>query len=193
MPIVEMVITAQLVVLKVYHLRIYTNKMKTLHQFWIVEVSNLQVCNHQTKLSQTEKHLAKKEFICDEICCTFFLCCSLLDADMNATLTKVLMKACICPVLLGERFAVEHMMLLALLHCRVGIEVGQWKGCQYPFFVCRVLMASFFSILVLEQVLIFFKVWQRDLASFTVTAPTTVEERSVTVSSYFSLTSTTSK
>ena len=58
------------------------------------------------------------------------MCCQLLDADMNVTLTQVLMKACICPVLLGERFAVEHMMLLALLHCRVGTEVGQWEGYQ---------------------------------------------------------------
>ena len=46
-------------------------------------------------------------------------------SDMNSVLTEVLLRACISPVLLGDKFAMEHMMLVALLHNHVGSDVGQ--------------------------------------------------------------------
>ena len=45
--------------------------------------------------------------------------------DMNAALTEVLLKACVSPVLLADRFALEHTMLVAILHLNVGSEVGR--------------------------------------------------------------------
>ena len=44
---------------------------------------------------------------------------------MNSTLSEVLLKSCVSPFLLSDRFALEHMMLVALLHHRVGQEVGE--------------------------------------------------------------------
>ena len=45
---------------------------------------------------------------------------------MNTVLTEVLLKACTSPVMLSDRFVLEHCMLLALLHCHLGAEVGMW-------------------------------------------------------------------
>ena len=44
---------------------------------------------------------------------------------MNTTLTEVLMKACVTPMLLADRFALEHTMLVAILHSKVGPEIGK--------------------------------------------------------------------
>ena len=46
--------------------------------------------------------------------------------DMNTTLSEVLMKSCVGPALLSDRLALEHMMLVAILHHRVGQEVGKY-------------------------------------------------------------------
>ena len=46
-------------------------------------------------------------------------------ADMNVTLWSVLEKACVHPVLISERFSMEQTMLVAILHHRVGMEVGE--------------------------------------------------------------------
>ena len=45
---------------------------------------------------------------------------------MNTTLSEVLMKSCIGPAPLSDRLALEHMMLVAILHHRVGQEVGKY-------------------------------------------------------------------
>jgi len=44
---------------------------------------------------------------------------------MSTALTEVLLKACVRPALLSDRFAMEHAMLVAILHSHVGTEVGQ--------------------------------------------------------------------
>lgn len=49
----------------------------------------------------------------------------LLGPDMNTTLSEVLMKSCVSPALLSDRLALEHMMLVAILHHKVGQEVGK--------------------------------------------------------------------
>ena len=46
--------------------------------------------------------------------------------DMNTTLSEVLMKSCIGPAPLSDRLALEHMMLVAILHHRIGQEVGKY-------------------------------------------------------------------
>ena len=52
--------------------------------------------------------------------------CDLISSlqDMNTALTEVLLKACISTVTLSDRFVLEYCMLLALLHCHLGSEVG---------------------------------------------------------------------
>jgi nucleolar MIF4G domain-containing protein 1 len=46
--------------------------------------------------------------------------------DMNSCLTEVLLKACVSPALLSERFAMLHAMLVAILHSNIGSEVGAY-------------------------------------------------------------------
>lgn len=48
-----------------------------------------------------------------------------LLSDMNVTLWEVLSKACVSPVLISDRFALEQTMLVAILHHHVGTEVGK--------------------------------------------------------------------
>ena len=43
---------------------------------------------------------------------------------MNRTVTEVILGACLQPVLLGDKFAMEHMMVVTLLHNDVGTDVG---------------------------------------------------------------------
>ncbi|XP_073486039.1 nucleolar MIF4G domain-containing protein 1 [Aquarana catesbeiana] len=44
--------------------------------------------------------------------------------DMNDTLTSVLLNACITPAKMPDRLMMEHVLLIAILHHTVGIEVG---------------------------------------------------------------------
>ncbi|KAG7197752.1 hypothetical protein KM043_001576 [Ampulex compressa] len=44
--------------------------------------------------------------------------------DMNETLTTLIFEALVSPVLTPDRLVSEHMMLIAILHANVGIEVG---------------------------------------------------------------------
>ncbi|XP_040208638.1 nucleolar MIF4G domain-containing protein 1 [Rana temporaria] len=44
--------------------------------------------------------------------------------DMNDTLTSVLLNACITPAKMPDRLMMEHVLLVAILHNTVGIEVG---------------------------------------------------------------------
>lgn len=46
--------------------------------------------------------------------------------DMNSVVTEVLLKSCITPAMLSDRFMLEHCMLLTLLHCHLGSEVGAY-------------------------------------------------------------------
>eukprot|EP00731_Ephydatia_muelleri_P023885 Em0016g156a len=46
--------------------------------------------------------------------------------DMNTVVTEVLLKACVTPAMLSDRFMLEHCMLLTLLHCHMGSEVGAY-------------------------------------------------------------------
>ena len=46
-------------------------------------------------------------------------------SDMNGVLWEVLEKACVCPVLMSERFSMEQALLVAILHHHVGTEVGE--------------------------------------------------------------------
>ena len=67
-----------------------------------------------------------------------------LIPDMNAALTEVLLKACVSPVLLADRFALEHTMLVAILHSNVGSEVGRQSvvACSVKVYVFNRAIAS---------------------------------------------------
>ncbi|XP_077865909.1 nucleolar MIF4G domain-containing protein 1-like, partial [Saccoglossus kowalevskii] len=43
--------------------------------------------------------------------------------DMNQTLSSLILDSCVTPVITPERLAMEHMMLIAMLHIRVGSEI----------------------------------------------------------------------
>lgn len=45
--------------------------------------------------------------------------------DMSSVLCAVLLKLCAAAVRLTDRFAMEHAMLVAILHSNVGQEVGE--------------------------------------------------------------------
>lgn len=55
--------------------------------------------------------------------------------DMNSCLSEVLVKACVSPALLSERFAMLHAMVVAILHRNVGSEVGKFLVIQ-PLSLC---------------------------------------------------------
>lgn len=57
-------------------------------------------------------------------------------ADVNETLTGLIMEAVVTPVPCPERLAEELSMLVAILHSNVGSEVGECSS-----------LASFFSVL----------------------------------------------
>ena len=57
-------------------------------------------------------------YLCSDLTCFF--------TDMNTVVTEVLLKACVTPAMLSDRFMLEHCMLLTLLHCHMGSEVGKW-------------------------------------------------------------------
>ncbi|KAJ6659294.1 hypothetical protein lerEdw1_019165 [Lerista edwardsae] len=44
--------------------------------------------------------------------------------DMNETLTDILLSACVTESAMPSRLVMEHVLLLSVLHCTVGIEVG---------------------------------------------------------------------
>ncbi|XP_025829222.1 nucleolar MIF4G domain-containing protein 1 homolog [Agrilus planipennis] len=44
--------------------------------------------------------------------------------DMNHTLTNLIFEALLSPVLTPERFVIEHIMLITILHANIGVEVG---------------------------------------------------------------------
>ena len=44
--------------------------------------------------------------------------------DVNSVLTEVLLKAAIQPILLSSKMAMEHAMVIVLLHSNVGMEIG---------------------------------------------------------------------
>jgi nucleolar MIF4G domain-containing protein 1 len=46
-------------------------------------------------------------------------------ADMNESLTQILVASCITPVLMPERLGLEMAMMVAVLHSNVGTEVGK--------------------------------------------------------------------
>ena len=48
-------------------------------------------------------------------------------SDMNSCLTEVLLRACVSPALLSERFAMLHAMVVAILHSNIGSEVGEYS------------------------------------------------------------------
>lgn len=48
-----------------------------------------------------------------------------VNLDMNSCLTEVLVKACVSPALLSERFGMLHAILVAILHRNVGSEIGK--------------------------------------------------------------------
>ncbi|XP_066487387.1 nucleolar MIF4G domain-containing protein 1 [Tiliqua scincoides] len=44
--------------------------------------------------------------------------------DMNETLTDILLSACVTEAAMPSRLVMEHVLLVSILHCTVGIEVG---------------------------------------------------------------------
>ena len=66
--------------------------------------------------------------VCLSVCVCVYRCpnLTLLFTDMNSVVTEVLLKSCITPAMLSDRFMLEHCMLLTLLHCHLGSEVGKW-------------------------------------------------------------------
>ena len=47
--------------------------------------------------------------------------------DVSSVLTEVLLKATLQPILISSKMAMEHMMVIALLHSTVGTEIGEIK------------------------------------------------------------------
>lgn len=45
---------------------------------------------------------------------------------MNETLTALIFESLIAPTLTSERLVMEHVMLMAILHANVGMEVGKY-------------------------------------------------------------------
>ena len=59
-----------------------------------------------------------------------------LCLDMNSALCGVLLKLCATAARLTDRFAMEHALLVALLHSHVGQEVGGWSFVAVCVCVC---------------------------------------------------------
>ncbi len=55
---------------------------------------------------------------------------------MNTTLTEVLLKSCVSPALLADRFAMEYAMLIAILHAHVGTEIGKLPHSNVHIVAC---------------------------------------------------------
>lgn len=53
-----------------------------------------------------------------------------MKLDMNFCITEVVVKACVSPALISERFTMLHAMIVAILHRNVGSEVGKFSVIQ---------------------------------------------------------------
>lgn len=47
-----------------------------------------------------------------------------ISLDMNTTFSNILLKCAVQPILLADKFALELAMLVALLHCHIGNDIG---------------------------------------------------------------------
>lgn len=54
--------------------------------------------------------------------------------DMNETLTEILLGACVAETVMPSRLVMEHVLLVSILHCTVGIEVTFFLSCIYFYF-----------------------------------------------------------
>jgi len=45
--------------------------------------------------------------------------------DVSTTFTDVILEACLLPSILPDKFGLDYMMLVAIMHSRIGIEVGE--------------------------------------------------------------------
>ena len=72
---------------------------------------------------------------------------------MNQTVTEVLLKACLQPVLLGDKFAMEHMMVVSLLHNNVGTDIGMDAACiiSHYFLLFSMLIGAYFIQALAEK------------------------------------------
>ena len=50
---------------------------------------------------------------------------SSLFLDTNCVLSKLIFDACVMPTHMPEKMMIEHAMLIAILHAKVGNEVGK--------------------------------------------------------------------
>lgn len=55
----------------------------------------------------------------------FMLC--VISLDMNTTFSNTLLKCAVQPILLADKFALEFAMLVTLLHCHIGNDIGNNK------------------------------------------------------------------
>lgn len=50
-----------------------------------------------------------------------------ISLDMNSTFSNTLLKCAVQPILLADKFALEFAMLVTLLHCHIGNDIGNNK------------------------------------------------------------------
>ena len=48
--------------------------------------------------------------------------------DVSTTFTDVILEACLLPSVLPDKFGLDYMMLVAIMHSHIGIEVGKCKA-----------------------------------------------------------------
>jgi len=48
--------------------------------------------------------------------------------DVSSTFTDVILDACLLPSVLPDKFGLDYMMLVAIMHSHIGIEVGEYKS-----------------------------------------------------------------
>ena len=58
----------------------------------------------------------------------FFMCLSGSSLDVSTIFTEVILEACLLPTVLPDKFGLDYTMLVAVMHSRVGSEVGEYSN-----------------------------------------------------------------
>ena len=62
------------------------------------------------------------------LCLIFFMCLSGSSLDVSTVFTEVILEACLLPTVLPDKFGLDYTMLVAVMHSRVGSEVGEYSN-----------------------------------------------------------------
>ena len=69
--------------------------------------------------------------------------------DVSTTFTEVILEACLLPTILPDKFGLDYTMLVAIMHCKIGSEVGKYinkdMGIFYYTFYFTVLTCEDFT------------------------------------------------